>query len=380
MPHHGRVLIIGHDKPEARRAINRHTGRLAFTPLSDVTAEDPTVPTPALLRDTDAAMHTRPFGAVVATSESTMLTAGFLRSHYGLPGPGYDASLVVTNKWRMRGVLAPAGACTPRAWLSGAYAELPEPPACDVVVKPLASQSARGVRRMTAAAARDWLRGRAELWLVEEAVDVVREYHCDGVLRAGLVDWSESSAYDRPTLQAHGSRTSTVLARTDPRRPELARAARAVAAQLPYPDGVFHMEFLDDGERLWFCEVGMRPVGAGIAGMLRMATGADLWAAFVDAQLGLDPGGHGPLRPVEDLTGLVLARPGPGRDSALHRDETARLPGVRGIGPGNLRRGQLPQDSCEFEYLAYFGGLTPDEAEALRDRVDGPVPAGRGRG
>ncbi|NHB92805.1 hypothetical protein [Photorhabdus cinerea] len=47
-------------------------------------------------------MNQTPFHYVVASSESNMAFAGFLRSRYGLSGLNYEQALCVTNKWRMR--------------------------------------------------------------------------------------------------------------------------------------------------------------------------------------------------------------------------------------------------------------------------------------
>ncbi|WP_327258827.1 ATP-grasp domain-containing protein [Streptomyces sp. NBC_01240] len=363
-----RVLVLGHEKKLARRAMDRFTTRYEFVRPDAVDATTATTPGPQLLQAVDRLVSEAPLAAVVATTESAMLAAGFLRTQYGLPGLGYEQSVRATNKWRMRSVLSPV-VRSPRAWLSGDFLSCGEDPAADVVVKPLASSSARGVRRMTAGHARDWLRGHDGLWLVEEAVAVTREFHCDGAFQEGRLSWVEVSEYDRPVLRSHGTRSTCVLRRDDPVRPLLAERAGLVIEGLGCRDGVFHMEFLHDGSDLFFGEVGLRPGGTGIAELLQIATGADLWAAFVATQLGENSGGFAPRRAAEEITGLVMARTDQDGRPPVPPQVARELPGVVGLGDGNLEHGTRPSHMCEFEYLAFFEGLSTEQVPRLRASV-----------
>lgn len=360
--------MVGHPKRLADEAFAGFADDVEFVNLSAFSAVPATNTGEELLVEVDRAMAQHPFSAVVATSESTMLTAGLLRSRYGLPGPGYDDSLIVTNKWRMRTTLA-RSVRSPAAWLSGEFLALPHEVAADVVIKPLSSSSARGVRRMDAAAARAWLTRDGRLWLVEQAVDVEREFHCDGAFTAGRVEWVELSEYDRPVLVSHGTRSTSILRNDDVIRAELTERVDAVVAGLGVPDGVFHMEFLFDGADLYFGEIGLRPAGTGIAELLRLTTGADLWSAFVAAQLGRGSSGRGPSRVPEEISGLVMARPSPRGVAPMSAEEARRLSGVVAISDGNIDRGAAPTHMCEFEYLAFFAGLATDEVSHLRERV-----------
>lgn len=364
------ALVVGHPKRLADEAFAGFAEDFHFVNLSDVSDVSVESVSDGLLAAVDRVMARQPFSAVVATSESTILTAGLLRSRYGLPGPRFDDALVVTNKWRMRSTLR-AAVRSPRAWLSGEFLTVPESDGMqdDVVVKPLASSSARGVRRMDAAAARAWLAEDGGLWLVEQAIDVVREFHCDGAFTNGQVEWVEVSEYDRPVLVSHGTRTTTILSCGDALRDELVACASDVVRALAVPEGVFHMEFLYDGRELYFGEVGLRPAGTGIAELLHIATGAGLWSAFVAAQLGRTSVGFNPVRVAPELTGLVMARPSTSGIAPIPPDEARGLPGVVSIGEGNIGRGTTPGHMCEFEYLAFFSGLTAEAVARLRERI-----------
>ncbi|MEV5499529.1 hypothetical protein AB0M50_29420 [Nonomuraea fuscirosea] len=366
-----RALVLGHDKKLALLAMTRFEDTHEFVRLHAATAS-PTPPVgPELLRAVDRVMSDRPFSAVVATSESAMLAAGFVRSQYGLPGLGYEQVLIATNKWRMRTALRSV-VRSPRAWLSGKFLrdEPPVPPEmAEVVIKPMASSAARGVRRMPIAQARAWLAARDDLWLVEEAVETQREFHCDGVFHEGRLSWAEASEYDRPVLRSHGTRSTSILRRNDSLRSALIDRSNRVVGGLGCREGVFHMEFLFDGTELFFGEVGLRPAGTGIAELIGIATGADLWASFVAAQLGRGSDGFSPKRQAADITGLIMARPTADGRLPLPAHKVRGLPGVVELGEGNLMRGAQPANMCEFEYLAFFEGLTREEIARVRQTV-----------
>ncbi|MFD0396080.1 hypothetical protein ACFQ3Z_44145 [Streptomyces nogalater] len=123
--------MLGRDKEWARRAMSTFSDTHEFVRLPPEAERHERLPGPGLLRAADELMSRRPFAAVVATSESTMLAAGFLRSQYGLPGLDYQQSLLVTNKWRMRGLSAvapsPAPGCPVGSWRTSRSSR-PAPP------------------------------------------------------------------------------------------------------------------------------------------------------------------------------------------------------------------------------------------------------------
>lgn len=222
---------------------------------------------------------------------------------------------------------------------------------------------------MSAAEAADWLTRTGGLWLVAEAIDVRREFHCDGIVDDGGIGWMETSSYDRPVLLSYGSRSTTILSARDPARPHLERLAADAIDALELPDGVFHLEVLQDDEAMWFGEIGFRPAGTGIAELLRLVTGVDLWAAFIASQLGLPLSYTCPAAEPAELSGLVMARREDPLRPLLDRDDARGLPGVLDIGAGNIAEGVPPGNMCEFEYLAYFTGLARDEVADLQRRI-----------
>lgn len=241
----------------------------------------------------DRIMATTPFSAVVATSESNVALAGFLRSRYGLAGAGFEDALVATNKWRMKRALAGA---VPLAdfWLSGEFLDrvdqgLPVPD--KVVVKPLSGSLSRGVRLLSSDEAVALLRADRVLRLVETAVEVQAEMHCDGVIGHGRLLASVASLYERPCLQRRGAGTVSIhLPASDARSPAAEKVAREAIRRLGISDGVFHLELLETPQQLVFGEIGLRPAGLGTADSLRHFFGLDQWRAFIATQVCGHPG------------------------------------------------------------------------------------------
>ncbi|WP_437977327.1 hypothetical protein WMF11_10265 [Sorangium sp. So ce295] len=330
-------------------------------------------PEPASLAAIDLIMARAPFTHVLATSESNLAFAGFLRSRYGLPGMRYDQALECTNKRRMRQRLASVAPAV-GSWLSGEFVAaarrggaLP----AEVVVKPLDGSSSRGVRRMPTVAALPYLESEArELLLVEEAVRLDAELHCDGVILGGELRAAFASTYDRPVLAAVGTtRASIHLPHDDPRRaPALAKAAAALAA-LGVRDAVFHIELLASGGALFIGEVALRPAGGGVARSLALRFGVDLWDAFVKLQLGAPVDVAAAPRAVgfSGVIGVVGDATGP----------PAASPGIDLIEPlrERVRRGVTAIGSCDFSHHVYFQAADAHALGALLERFTGAAGA-----
>lgn len=360
-----RVLVLDGAKRRFRQVAPAFADSCDFRTVDAVDAAPGSGPD--LLREVAAAMQREDFTHVVATSESNMLKAAFIRSSFGLPGPGFEEILPVTDKWRMKQAVrgrVPAARGWSSSTVAAGRADLPG----RVVVKPTLSSSARGVELLDAGAAVRRMRQEHSMWLVEEVVAVRRELHCDGVLRAGRVVWSCVSAYDRPVIEATGSRGSLHLAPDDP----LAAAADVVVRQafdaLPVRDGVFHLElFVDDAGNMIFGEVALRPAGGGVATSIGSVTGVDLWEHFVAAQVGLDrPAPTGGVPPGR-WAGVLMIR----QDSAHGPDEVAALPGVVRLEAGNMRAGSAAAHSCDCSHYVYFDAGSRADFDRITDAVGG---------
>lgn len=236
---------------------------------------------------------------VVAATEKAVPSAAFLRSYFGLPGMPYDQALRFSNKIAMKRALSSHVAVTPFAAartpddVPGRAAELGWP----VVVKPafgagsedtVAVHSEAHFRLLLRAGAFDQLRTRRMPLIVERFVNIVNEYHCDGVVRDGRVLFASASRYFAPPLSVVGDFHGGVhLPREDPVAVALVETHAAVVAALNLRDGVTHLEVFETEAGLVVGEIACRPGGGGISTSLKHAYGVDLWREHVLAALAL---------------------------------------------------------------------------------------------
>lgn len=208
--HNGKAAFDEARAPFAREIefLDLHEAATAPAGAHEVPAFAPERATLAVI---DGLLARFPFRHVVTTSESNTAFAAFLRSRYGLAGPRYDQVLPATSKWRMKqqwGHAFPSARC----WLPGDFRALAtqgRAPA-EVVVKPLAGFVDQGVRRLGRQECLDHLAATGELVVVEEAIDLTSELHCDGVVRDGKPRVIVPSVYNRPPLGSAGHNLASI--------------------------------------------------------------------------------------------------------------------------------------------------------------------------
>jgi L-aminoacid ligase-like protein len=245
---------------------------------------------------------------ILSPFELSVPVAGYLRSYFGLPGQSFEAANLFANKYLMKRRAAADGlpgtafrvACTLANVMEKA-AEIGWP----VVIKPVlgggsldvvvfdgpdafaefcASPSSESIRRLTVPL------------IVEEYVELESEYHCDGIVHDGDVLFAAPSKYVVPMLGCPAElNASYTLPPAHPDRAGIlylhARMVRALGLQ----SGVTHMEFLKTRDSLLPGEIACRPGGAGIPEAIWLQYGVDIWRAFRETSLGLEP----EVRPTE---------------------------------------------------------------------------------
>jgi hypothetical protein len=309
----------------------------------------------------DALMAAKPFHYVVSTSESNVAFAGFLRSKYGLPGLNFEQALTVTNKWRMK-QLVKGKVATAENWLSGDFVEqarggraLPT----EVVVKPLSGSSTKGVRRVPTGDALAYLAVSDEVLLVEEAIDIEEELHCDGVVRDGELRAVIASGYDRPVLGPPGTNLASIhLPPSDERRERCVAAAREVIGIFDIPDFVFHLELLQSKGTLYFGEIGFRPAGGGRAQSFRRFYGLDLWDEYVRMQVARPAAGATVSTRQLAYCGMVgiAARLDQTDPRRLLAEEILAIPGIVAVERGSRNAADEARagSSVAYTHMAFF--------------------------
>lgn len=267
-----------------------------------------------------AVARQRPLGKyshVVALSERAAPTAGCLRSLLALPGPSFDTIVNCTDKYAMKRRFRDAGLPTARFAMAGSAEQLvdaAEEVGYPVIVKPVvgagvdATVVIQSAQEMGSSHIDDFLKRlsapattsqKSFPVLVEEYFDVIEEYHCDGYLVDGQVEYVQVSRYLRPVLAYSSGTFGSYL--LDPAHPD-AKAVREMHAQavrsVGLRDGVTHFEVLRTSRGLFAGEIAGRPGGGGIRRMLQLDAGFDSWAAHIACSLGepyqFDPLTQGP--------------------------------------------------------------------------------------
>lgn len=243
-------------------------------------------------------LHARtPFQGVVAPSEYSQQAAGYVRSYYGLPGIQFDAANMFSNKLAMRRAYSEIGLRDPSyAWVSS----LDQVPSASqsltwpLVVKPVIGGGAEDVHVLSDMSALNKLQhahsaARTQALdyplLVEEYIDISREYHVDAVVQHGE-SLAVVSQYFAPVLQSVGSLIgSFTLEATDPRAERCLDLFRLAVKRLAITDGVFHFEVFET-ETSWIAgEIACRPGGGAIDWMFAARTGVDIWSALISTSI-----------------------------------------------------------------------------------------------
>jgi hypothetical protein len=124
--------------------------------------------------------------------------------------------------------------------------------------------------------------------IIEEAIQVVQEYHCDAVVRNGQIVFHVISQYIRPVLSTIGSYHGSIhLPLHNSIVKPIVTMLKTIIEISHIGDAVFHMEVLESDKKLSLGEIAIRPAGGGIATSLMYAFGVDLWGEYFRLHLEL---------------------------------------------------------------------------------------------
>jgi hypothetical protein len=263
------------------------------------------------------AMHIlseRDLHRVLAPFELSVPVAGYLRSCFGLPGLSFETANLFANKYLMKRRAAAAG--LPVAAFRVAYTLADVRPKADelgwpVVIKPVLGGGSLDVvvfdgpdafTQFCASPASESIRRLTIPLIVERYVELEAEYNCNGIVHDGAVIFAAALRYPFPLLGCPaGFNASYTLPPEHPDRAEMldlhARTVRAFGLR----SGVTHMEFLKTPDGMLAGEIACRPPGGGIPDGIWLQYGVDIWRAFRETSLGLEP----EVR-VADRGGLLL--------------------------------------------------------------------------
>ncbi|MFD8236330.1 ATP-grasp domain-containing protein [Streptomyces sp. NPDC059696] len=262
------------------------------------------------------------FDAIVAPAESSIPTAGYLRSYLGMPGIPFDVAHAFCNKNAMKARLRRAGLRVARTTLvpsNESVGEFLRKHGLPAVIKPAWGDGAANVHVVRTEAdiagisrADGTLLSNDEApFLIEDFVEFEEEYHCDGLVHDGEVRFAAVSKYTSPPLRAKGSvfGSYTLPADSDEAR-ELTRLHADVVRAMGLSDSVTHLEVFRTPDGLVVGEIACRPGGGGIPQTLRRAYGFDVWEHFLATELNTRPAWT--PEPADGIFGFLMfpVRPG----------------------------------------------------------------------
>lgn len=243
-------------------------------------------------------LHERHIQAIFAPFELGQQAAGYLRTHFGIPGPGFDTANAFSNKYVMKQRLASGGLPVTDFHLAHGLGKVPRivrETGWPVVVKPMIGGGSFDVHVLTgpdhfrqfcespAARALDAL---PVPLVVERFVRMHGEYHLDGIIRGSEVIFAVGSRYLVPVLERSTMFGSCILPTGHPIRSRMEAMHAQAVRSLGLGHGVTHMEFFETSDGLLVGEIACRPAGGGIPEALRLHTGVDVWQAAVDLARG----------------------------------------------------------------------------------------------
>ncbi|EXI73313.1 MAG TPA: ATP-grasp domain-containing protein [Candidatus Accumulibacter phosphatis] len=242
-----------------------------------------------------AARH-RIDGIICDTTDVGVVTAAFVAERLGLPGIGYETARNFTNKGRMRRLTDAAGMVVPRYCLLSSATGLAAAAAAvayPLIVKPVDSQSGRGVSRLSAAAGLDAAYrlarscSRSGEVLIESCVDG-SEIIVDGFVVAGrpqILGTARKVPFsDSLTVS---SRIHYPGALPDAEFARIRAATGATLSTLGLRDGVFHAEFMLSGEHVVPIDIAARGGGVMIyTHVVPHVSGVNVNQAMIERALG----------------------------------------------------------------------------------------------
>ena len=253
-------------------------------------------------RTTMQILSERDLHRVLSPFELTIPVAGYLRSYFGLPGLSFETANLFANKYLMKRRATAAGLPVTAFRAASTLANV-LPKAVEigwpVVIKPVLGGGSLDVvvldspdafTRFCASPAAESIRRLTVPLIIEEYVELQAEYHCDGIIHDGEVIFAAPSKYVAPMLGCPAElNASHALPAGHPDRAEILDLHAQTVHAFGLQSGVTHMEFLKTRDGLLAGEIACRPGGGGIPDAIWLQYGVDIWRAFRDTSLGLEP-------------------------------------------------------------------------------------------
>lgn len=255
-------------------------------------------------------------GIATCASDVATPTVGYVAEALGLPGPSLEVATRLSNKALFRSFQRGAGLPVPGFCLGETFEAIEDPLTAlspPLVFKPIDTSGSRGVGRVDGLD-RDHLRAafaeakrysRSGEVCVEEFVHG-HDVSGDGFLVQGVVHAAVTQKH-KVGLVPLGHRLPTHLSAIEQRA--VVGAVTSACAAVGYRDGPIDFDAKVSASGATVLEMSPRLGGNAIPGLIRYATGVDLFAATIDYSLGGLPSMPEELTVVRPCASLVLGSP-----------------------------------------------------------------------
>ena len=211
---------------------------------------------------------------VIGGTERAVQPAGFVRSYFGLDGPGFEECARLTDKYLMKRAWRAAGlpvaefqAIRGLDQFREAVSSRPLP----LIINPSRGTGAVHITAVTTESEREaalasppsYVSTEDYYTLIEKKLDVIAEYHVDAVISGGVIMYDLVGRYFAPPMnwREPGPRGSYTVHPDDPAHGRVESLATAAVAALNVTDGVTHCEIFETTEGFVVGEIAGRPGG-----------------------------------------------------------------------------------------------------------------------
>ncbi len=236
---------------------------------------------------------------VIGGSERAVLPAGFVRSYFGLNGPGFEECVRLTDKYLMKKFWRAAGLPVAEYQVVRGidqFRKVLASRALPLIVKPSRGTGAVEITAVTTECERDAILAHPPAYvsqedyytLVEKKFDVIAEYHVDAVISGGAIAYDLVGRYFALPMEwrTPGLRGSYIVKPEHHAYSPVKSLATAAVAALKVTDGVTHCEVFETSEGFVVGEIAGRPGGGSCSPLMKHYLGVNTWDAFVATTLG----------------------------------------------------------------------------------------------
>lgn len=247
---------------------------------------------------------------VITGHEEGVFTAAVIRDCLGLPGPkSYGAALRFRDKFLQKSLVRGGVPCAHSIYVSRrtAYSDIVSSVGCPFVLKPANGAGSKRTTRIHDAQMFEQFMedevSQSDIAFVAESSIQGAEYCVDGLWEDGHLAWFTVCQYNTNLIDYHQGKSVAVQILSDLEHPSLYQRVSQLITQvmqtLESETTVFHLEFFDTGQTLFFSECAARLGGGLIPEVIEHAYGIDWFGVQFEQCMGIGNEHALPMTPTQ---------------------------------------------------------------------------------